>query len=104
MQATASVDSSTDSKIQVTVRTEFKSCTVLTIAHRLETIADSDLIFVMNDGQLAEQGPPGELLEVEGGLFRALVDELGPERKAVMIEKAMNKDKYDLDSFMRGAL
>jgi hypothetical protein len=42
------VDSVTDAKIQMTIRNEFRSCTVLTIAHRLETIADYDWVVVMD--------------------------------------------------------
>ena len=53
--------------------TEFRHCTVITIAHRIETIMDSDYILVMNDGSVAEFAPPDELLERENGLFAALV-------------------------------
>lgn len=61
-EATASVDTITDNKIQTTIRNEFAHCTVLTIAHRLETIADYDLIVVMDQGSVVEIGSPLELL------------------------------------------
>ena len=52
----------TDNIIQETIREKFKNCTVLTIAHRLATIIDSDKIIVMRDGRLVEIGHPFELL------------------------------------------
>ena len=65
-EATANVDFATDQIIQRTIRTEFKHCTVITIAHRLATIMDSDRIFVMDKGAIAEQGTPHELIEAKG--------------------------------------
>lgn len=87
LQATASVDSVTDSKIQRTIREQFERCTVLTIAHRLETIADYDMVVVMQQGQVEEAGSPLDLLS-EGrtnGVFRGFVEELGSERTAAFV-------------------
>ena len=62
-EATSSVDYETDSNIQRTLREDFHGCTVLTIAHRVNTIMDdSDKILVMKEGRVGEYAPPEELL------------------------------------------
>ncbi|KAJ2007612.1 hypothetical protein H4R26_000691 [Coemansia thaxteri] len=71
-EATASVDLETDCRMQEVIRKEFSDCTVLTIAHRLETIMNSDRIIVMEKGEVAEIGPPKELI-AKGGMFAELV-------------------------------
>jgi ATP-binding cassette subfamily C (CFTR/MRP) protein 1 len=73
-EATAAVDVETDAMIQRSFREDFKSATCLTIAHRLNTIMDSDRVLVMDDGKVAELASPSELLQNENSLFRKLVD------------------------------
>ncbi|KAJ2720120.1 hypothetical protein GGI07_004797 [Coemansia sp. Benny D115] len=74
-EATAAIDNSTDAIIQASIRKEFKDCTVLTIAHRLNTIIDSDMILVIDGGRLAEYDTPEHLLANENSLFAKLVEE-----------------------------
>lgn len=76
-EATANVDPHTDALIQRTIRKKFKKCTVLTIAHRLNTIMDSDKVLVMDSGRIVEFGTPYELLENENGVFTGLVNQTG---------------------------
>eukprot|EP00388_Colpodella_angusta_P047838 GDKK01074132.1.p1 GENE.GDKK01074132.1~~GDKK01074132.1.p1 ORF type:complete len:722 (-),score=75.64 GDKK01074132.1:181-2289(-) len=76
-EATASVDFAADQLIQETIRTVFKDCTVITVAHRLSTIIDSDKVIVMADGQVLEDSTPFELLQVEGGALTGMVRQLG---------------------------
>lgn len=71
-EATAAVDAETDAAIQRVLRVEFANATCLTVAHRLNTVMDSDFILVMDDGTVAEFDKP-EALVRKGGLFRDLV-------------------------------
>ena len=73
-EATANVDEKTDALIQQTLRgPRFAYKTVLTIAHRLNTVIDYDWIIVLEHGTVAESGPPRELLKNEKGLFYQMV-------------------------------
>ncbi|KAJ2160764.1 hypothetical protein GGF46_002010 [Coemansia sp. RSA 552] len=74
-EATAAIDNSTDAIIQESIRREFQDCTVLTIAHRLNTIIDNDKILVIDAGRVAEFDTPKNLLSNESSLFSRLVEE-----------------------------
>uniref|UniRef100_A0A0N4Z034 ABC-type glutathione-S-conjugate transporter n=1 Tax=Parastrongyloides trichosuri TaxID=131310 RepID=A0A0N4Z034_PARTI len=74
-EASASVDVETDQLIQKTIKEQFNSCTVLTIAHRLNTIKDSDKILVMDKGLVPEFDTPEKLLENPNGIYRSLMKE-----------------------------
>eukprot|EP00730_Choanoeca_flexa_P003771 TRINITY_DN11495_c0_g1_i5.p1 TRINITY_DN11495_c0_g1~~TRINITY_DN11495_c0_g1_i5.p1 ORF type:complete len:925 (+),score=222.82 TRINITY_DN11495_c0_g1_i5:170-2776(+) len=82
-EATANVDTETDRLIQTTLREQFQTCTVLTIAHRLHTVLDSDYILVMDKGRLMEFAPPDELLDNDG-IFSALVAQARLKRESVV--------------------
>uniref|UniRef100_K3X5W9 Uncharacterized protein n=1 Tax=Globisporangium ultimum (strain ATCC 200006 / CBS 805.95 / DAOM BR144) TaxID=431595 RepID=K3X5W9_GLOUD len=72
-EATASIDTETDRKIQLSIREEFKDCTCLTIAHRINTIMDADRILVMEKGSVGEFDTPAALQKKSDGLFKSLV-------------------------------
>nr|QUF59448.1 ATP-binding cassette transporter Abcc1-4 [Brachionus angularis] len=76
-EATASIDHNTDDLIQQTIRTEFKDCTVLTIAHRLNTILDSNRIMVLDKGKIAELDSPKNLLEKKTTIFYSMAQHAG---------------------------
>jgi len=73
-EATASIDNETDTLIQSMIREEFKDATVLTVAHRLHTIMDSDRILVLDDGNVLEYDAPDALLMKPDGTFKGMVD------------------------------
>ncbi|MBA0552215.1 hypothetical protein Golob_023045 [Gossypium lobatum] len=74
-EATASIDNTTDSIIQKTIRTELKDCTVITVAHRIPTVMDCNMVLGISDGKLVEFDEPMKLMNKEGSLFRQLVQE-----------------------------
>ncbi|XP_054167708.1 uncharacterized protein LOC128965081 [Oppia nitens] len=76
-EATAAVDVETDALIQQTICQEFSSCTVLTIAHRINTIMDSDRVIVFNNGRVAEFDEPDVLLANKSSIFYTLASDAG---------------------------
>lgn len=76
-EATAAVDLETDDLIQKTIRTEFADCTVLTIAHRLNTIMDSDKVIVLDKGTIKEFSSPQELLKNKSSAFYSMAKDAG---------------------------
>lgn len=76
-EATSSIDNKTDELIQKTIRSSFHDCTILTIAHRLNTIMDSDRIMVLDKGQIIEFDSPNNLLNNKNGYFYSMVQSAG---------------------------
>eukprot|EP00250_Pteridium_aquilinum_P016153 c22966_g1_i3 orf=206-4756(+) len=74
-EATASVDAQTDAVLQKIIREEFKTSTVISIAHRIPTVMDGDMVMVLEAGLLKEYDSPARLLEHSSSLFAALVNE-----------------------------
>lgn len=73
-EVSASVDVHTDLLMQQIIREEFMDCTIISVAHRLDTIVDFDRVAVLDAGRVVEVGEPGELLRREGGRFRDLYE------------------------------
>ncbi|KAJ7662622.1 hypothetical protein DFH06DRAFT_1471431 [Mycena polygramma] len=94
-EATSAVDYKTDAIIQQTLRTEVKGdMTLITIAHRLQTIMDADKILVLDAGHLVEFGTPKDLLANEDGKLRNLIHESADKDLLIeMAEKAVGRKK-----------
>ncbi|KAJ3018717.1 Multidrug resistance-associated protein 4 [Thoreauomyces humboldtii] len=97
-EATSNVDVRTDALIQHSIRDGlFANATVLTIAHRLNTVIDYDRIMVLDDGKLVETGTPFELLKKdperdESAWFARMVADMGEDARAVLVKIAGDKD------------
>lgn len=96
-EATASVDPETDGAIQLAIRSTFKDCTLLTIAHRLNTIMDNDRVLVLDHGVVAEYGEPHELLQQNEGIFTGMVVQTGSSSSRYL------RDIAQRSSLMRSA-
>ncbi|XP_066267631.1 ATP-binding cassette sub-family C member 4-like [Branchiostoma lanceolatum] len=106
-EATANVDPRTDQLIQETIREKFKNCTVLTIAHRINTVIDSDRIMVLQEGRVQEMGEAHALLQDRDGVFTAMVDQSGTTLAAELREAARRcytekhgTDQVSVDKFV----
>lgn len=96
-EATAAIDLQTDKLIQQSIKTNFTNQTVLTIAHRLNTIMESDKILVMDAGKVVEFAPPLALLKRPDGYFNSLLEQTGTESynklKQMAVDHAINSGK-----------
>ena len=88
-EATAALDSETDEKVQRVLRTSFSSRTILTIAHRIDTIIDSDRILVIDAGKVVEFAPPQELIQTPTSIFAELCRQSG-----VDIHRSSNRSRH----------
>ena len=84
-EATASVDAEADACLQETIKTEFSHCTVLSIAHRLKTVAYFDKIMVMDAGRVTEFATPLQLLADAGSVFYKMCERSGDLQSIIEI-------------------
>ncbi|KAL7247993.1 hypothetical protein ACSBR2_002820 [Camellia fascicularis] len=73
-EATASIDTATDAIVQTIIRQEFPSCTVITVAHRVPTVTNSDMVMVLSFGEMVEYDEPSKLMQTNS-FFSRLVEE-----------------------------
>ncbi|KAF9976599.1 hypothetical protein BGZ75_000214, partial [Mortierella antarctica] len=76
-EATAAIDLETDALVQAIIRQKFAECTILTIAHRIHTVMDSDRIMVLDQGKVVEFDSPFSLLSNPASIFYSLAKESG---------------------------
>ncbi|CAL5201249.1 unnamed protein product [Lathyrus oleraceus] len=107
-EATAAVDVRTDALIQKTIRQEFHSCTMLIIAHRLNTIIDCNQILLLDAGKVLEYSSPEELLQNEETAFYRMVQSTGPANAEYLCslvfgktQNNSNEQNKDLENRMR---
>lgn len=106
-EATANVDSETDKLIQKTIRNRFTDCTVITIAHRLNTIMDCDRVLVVDAGEIVEFDHPFNLIQRPDGCFKRLLDQTDSSTAMILmnIAKEVNNqfellhDQFNLNEF-----
>ncbi|XP_046392253.1 probable multidrug resistance-associated protein lethal(2)03659 [Ischnura elegans] len=97
-EATANVDPKTDTLIQLTIREKFASCTVITVAHRLNTVIDYDKVLVLDEGRLVEFNHPHILLQNKEGYFYRMVQQTGiqmAKNLARLAEKGYKKSIFE---------
>ncbi|XP_041354291.1 ATP-binding cassette sub-family C member 4-like [Gigantopelta aegis] len=87
-EATANVDPRTDELIQATIREKFRDCTVLTIAHRLHTIMDSDRVLILDAGRIVQFDEPFILLNKKCGMFYDIVQQTGKTESEDLLQVA----------------
>ncbi|XP_057458600.1 ABC transporter C family member 12-like isoform X2 [Lotus japonicus] len=101
-EATAAVDVRTDALIQKTIRQEFQSCTMLIIAHRLNTIIDCDRILLLDAGRVLEYGSPEELLKNEESAFNKMVQSTGPANAEYLCSLVFGRTKNNSGEYNKG--
>jgi ATP-binding cassette subfamily C (CFTR/MRP) protein 4 len=92
-EPTANVDRRTDELLQEALHKSFEGATILSVAHRLDTIIDHDYILVLGNGRVLEFGPPADLLEKEGGHFASMVRDTGEGMSRSLRQRALECKK-----------
>lgn len=87
-EPTANVDSNTDSLLQKTIKEKFSHATIISVAHRINTVIDYDRILVLGKGNLLEYGAPKDLLSNEDGYLFEMVKGTGDAMAAYLHDRA----------------
>lgn len=95
-EATASIDSATDAILQRVIKQEFSQCTIITVAHRVPTVIDSDTVMVLSFGKLVEYDEPLKLMETNSS-FSKLVAEYWASRKSKSHQSFDNYHSHSAD-------
>lgn len=90
-EPTANVDSNTDRLLQQTLREKFSGATIISVAHRLDTIIDYDKILVLGGGKVLEFGTPLDLISKTEGHFLAMIRNTGDEMSETLLQRARAK-------------
>ncbi|KAI8809603.1 P-loop containing nucleoside triphosphate hydrolase protein [Cladochytrium replicatum] len=102
-EATASVDTKADKLIQESIETHFRDTTVISIAHRLNTIAGFDRVMVLDGGNLIEFDSPHALLQKPESLFTSLVDATGKQNAQVLRKIAADRERHRQEKMEKSA-
>ncbi|KAL2329924.1 hypothetical protein Fmac_017505 [Flemingia macrophylla] len=100
-EATASVDTATDNIIQQTVKQHFSECRVITIAHRITSIRDSDMVLFLNQGLIEEYDSPKKLLKNKSSHLAQLVAEYTRRKQKEVDAVAKDVRSRELKSEVR---
>ena len=87
-EATANIDLVTENVIQKLIQECFNDCTMITIAHRLQTIIQSDKVLVMSNGKVKEYDSPQKLMATPSSYFAKLIEEMTMEEERIQDERA----------------
>jgi ABC-type multidrug transport system fused ATPase/permease subunit len=90
-EATAALDARSEAAVMAVVRRAFAGATLLIISHRLGPVVDADVVFVMEEGRVAEEGAPAQLLQREDSLLGRMVDALPPGARSALRKRAREK-------------
>ena len=92
-EPTANVDRRTDRLLQEALQKSFVGATILSVAHRLDTVIDNDYILVMGHGHVLEFGTPAELLSNKDGDFYSMVEDTGRDMSRDLRQRALLREK-----------
>ncbi|PHT86215.1 ABC transporter C family member 8 [Capsicum annuum] len=93
-EATASIDSATDAILQRIIRGEFSNCTVITVAHRVPTVLDSDMVMVLSFGELVEYDQPSRLMQTNSSFAKLVAEYWSSSRRSSLQSSLQKLDTY----------